>query len=61
MAEAVKKFELGVMDVQWVKKALETQRFQLIRSRTKEVPGTEIHVLRGKEVDSLTRLIQTFS
>lgn len=58
---ADKKYELGVLEAQWVKKALEDERLKLIRARTKETPGSEIHALRGKEVEALSLLIQKFT
>ena len=42
----------------WIKKALETQRTSLARARSKEVVGSEIHELRGKELGSIDALIR---
>lgn len=53
--------ELGSVDViqkQWIVKSLECQRAALVRSRTKEMVGSDIHALRGKEIDALDHLIQ---
>lgn len=57
---AEKKFELAVLEIQWIKKALEDERLRMIRARGKEMPGSEIAQLRGREVDQLTLLIQKF-
>jgi len=45
------------LDRQWVRRSLEVLRMQLVRSRMKEVPGSEIYVLRGKELAQLDVLI----
>lgn len=62
MAEPnVRKFELTLLEVQWLRKAIETQRLQLFRSRSKEMDGSEIYVLRSRELDALIALHQKFS
>lgn len=61
MADAPKKLEFYLLESLWIKKALENQRQALIRSRTKEVAGSEVYTLRGKEIESLTQLIQKFT
>lgn len=53
--------ELTAMEKQWIKKALETQRNVLQRSRNNEMAGSEIWTLRGKEIETLTALIGRFS
>lgn len=57
---ADKKYELSAYEAQWVKKALEDERLRLIRARGKELAGSEISVLRGREIDQLTLLLQKF-
>lgn len=54
------KVELTTMERAWIKKALELQRTALLRSRMKEVPGSEIWTLRGREVEALTGVIGRF-
>ena len=63
MAGVEKKEEGVVLDVlerQWVRKSLETQRAVIVRGRNKELPGSDIWTLRGKEMDILTNLISKF-
>lgn len=50
--------ELQPLDVAWIKKSLELQRSALARARQKEMPGSEIDVLRGREIDQLVDLIR---
>lgn len=56
MAES-KKFEFTVHEVEWLRKALQTQRNVLVRLRSKETVGSEIHALRGNEVAAVDSLI----
>lgn len=60
MADA-KKYELTPMEAMWVKKSLEAQRNILVRNRLKEVVGSEIYALRGKEIDALSALVLKFT
>lgn len=53
-------FSLTAMERAWVRQALTTQRAALMRSRQKEIAGSEIWSLRGKEIDSLNVLIERF-
>lgn len=46
------------LDRAWVKKSLESQRAMLVRSRGKEMVGSEVHELRGREIAQLDVLIQ---
>lgn len=55
------KYELEPMEVQWVKKSLETLRDKLVRARMKEITGSEISTLRGKEINALTELMIKFN
>ncbi|WNK14296.1 MAG: hypothetical protein [Microvirus sp.] len=41
----------------WVKKSVETMRAVLVRSRGREVPGSEIDQLRGREVQALDAIL----
>lgn len=51
---------VSMLERQWIRKALETQRMQITRARTKEMVGSEIHALRGREIEALTVLLQRF-
>lgn len=55
-----KGVDLTPMERQWVAKALEVLRGQLIRARGKERVGSEIHALRGREIDEVIVLQQKF-
>lgn len=57
MSEANRKFEFSVVDVQWLRKSLQFQQAGLIRSRGKETVGSEIYVLRSREIEALSNLI----
>lgn len=62
MAQSDKvQLELTAWDKLWIKKALETQRRVLERARSNEMPGSEIYVWRGKEIEALTTLIGRMS
>lgn len=50
--------QLDNLERQWVKKALETLKATLVRSRLKEMSGSDIHTLRGKEIETINNLIQ---
>lgn len=56
----VKKFELSVLEVNWVKKSLTLQRASLQRSLQKEIVGSDIYVLRQREIADLDALINKF-
>lgn len=62
MAESAKKvsFELDAIERSWVHVSLQAKREQLVRSRNKEVTGSEIWVLRGKEIEALNALMPKF-
>lgn len=56
MSEAIRKFEFSIIDVQWLRKSLEFQRAGLVRSRSKETVGSEIYVLRSREIEAVNAL-----
>jgi len=45
----------------WIKKALELQKAALMRTRGKEIPGSEIYALRTKEIQFIDGLIEEFT
>lgn len=51
---------LDVLERQWVRKSLENQRQVILRGRNKELAGSEIWQLRGKEMEILTNLVSKF-
>lgn len=57
MAEQMKDLKVTLVQAQWLKKACETQRHALVRSRGKEMVGSEIYALRTREIDALNELI----
>jgi hypothetical protein len=57
----VKSFDLDAMQRAWVAQSLATQRGVLVRSRQKEMPGGQIHELRGKEIAALDALVGIFT
>ena len=44
----------------WIRKALELQRSALIRSRAKEMVGSDIYNLRTKEIEFLDNMIKEY-
>lgn len=48
--------ELLPLERQWIAKAVITLRAQLARARSKELSGSEIYNLRGKEIQMLDSL-----
>lgn len=44
----------------WIQRALIGERERLLRGRAKEVAGSEIWALRGKELEFLNALIARF-
>lgn len=44
----------------WLKKCIATQRMALVRLRAKEIEGSEIDVLRAKEIAALDALVVKF-
>lgn len=67
MAESVKNAsgrlvcDLDTIERSWVHVSLLAKREQLVRSRNKEVTGSEIWVLRGKEIEALNALAPKFA
>lgn len=57
MANDTRKYDLTALETAWLKKSLETQRAAIVRNRNKEMAGSEIHVLRGKEIDQINNLL----
>lgn len=53
-------FKFTPLARQWVKESLVAKRQQLQRARGKEIPGSLIHELRGKELANLDVLIGKF-
>lgn len=53
-----RKFDLQVLEVLWLRKALDALRVSLMRSRDKEIVGSEIYQLRTREVDAVMALSQ---
>lgn len=58
MATDVK--QLDVLKRVWVCKSLELQKSALMRSRNKEIPGSEIYGLRTREIQFLEDLIKEY-
>lgn len=61
MAEQKKSEELSVLEREWLKQSLATQRKVIVRSRSNERAGSEIWELRGRELAQLDLLISRFS
>lgn len=53
--------QLEPLEKAWLRKAVETQRNVLVRSRTKEMVGSDIWNLRGKEIEQLNVLVGKLS
>lgn len=51
--QSVKKYEFSLLESQWLKQAVATQRAALTRSRNKEMAASEIYHLRTKEIEML--------
>lgn len=52
--------KLEGLDRAWVKRCIATQRAALVRQRAKEIEGSDIDVLRGKEIQQLDALAAKF-
>lgn len=59
--EPTKKLEVTQLEHAWLKKGLETARDKLVRNRMKEMVGSEIYALRGKEIDQVNALLNKIS
>lgn len=57
----VSTVELSKIDRLWIRKCIEFQRVALKRSIAKEVPGSELSELRGREIKMLLDLEGRFS
>lgn len=53
--------DLTALERQWILQSLRTQFSVLNRSRAKEITGSEIWSLRGREMDAVNSLIHRFS
>lgn len=51
------KLEVTVVDKQWLRRALETQRNVIVRTRNKEVVGSEIYELRTREIGQINAVL----
>lgn len=60
VATTEKAVELSSLERQWVRKSLELQRASLQRSVSKEIVGSDIFVLRRREIADLDALINKF-
>lgn len=58
---AQRKLDFDVMELAWLRKSCETQRNVLVRQRGKEQVGSEIHAMRGREVDAINQLLMKLS
>lgn len=58
MAEPKKSVELDVVERNWLRKSVETQRQVLIRSRGREEVGSEVYGFRSKEIAALDALLE---
>lgn len=55
-----KKVDLTNLEVQWVRKSVELQIASLKRSLTKEMPGSDIYILRQREIADLQTVLGKF-
>lgn len=60
MAEQVSKFEFSVLERQYLARALDLYKASLVRSRSKEMAGSDIWTLRGKEIEAVGALLSRF-
>jgi len=59
--DGVVAVELAVLDRQWIRRALETQRNVIVRARAKELAGSEIYELRTREVSQINAVLDKVS
>lgn len=52
--------ELTPVERMWIVRCLASQRQMLSRARQKEMPGSDIWHLRGREIDDLGELARRF-
>lgn len=52
--------ELLPLEKQWIKKALKDLMATLQRARLKELDGSEIYQLRGKEIEQLQQIFNKY-
>lgn len=60
MAVDAKSYSIELLEKLWIQKALELQIRSIMRARGTEIAGSEIYVLRTKEIDLLNRLKEKF-
>lgn len=61
MAEATKlELSLTAFERAWLRSSLISKRDMLIRSRAKELAGSEIWALRGREIEAIVALLARF-
>lgn len=60
MATVKKAYELDVIEVQWIRTALKTQESVLRRKLNTETLGSEIRVIRSKEIEAVAQLHDKF-
>lgn len=61
MADDVKvKLEFSSVEKMWIVEALRVLRASLVRSRSKERSGSEVEVIRGREILEVDRLAARF-
>lgn len=58
---ATQRFELDVLEKQWIVKALESQRNMVVRARNREMAGSEIYMLRSKEIQAIDAIHAKFA
>lgn len=56
-----KQYEVDLEERLWIQQALQLQRDSLTRKRGQERAGSEIHDLRGREIDAVDRLKNKFA
>lgn len=56
-----KQVTVSALDRAWIVQSLDNQAKMLNRSRTKEIHGGEIWVLRGKEIDTINAVRTKFA
>lgn len=56
MAQDEQSVKLTLLDKQWLRKCIDLQRKSLVRSMANEMDGSEVKLIRQKEVQYLTAL-----
>lgn len=60
VSDVAKAPELSVVERAYVKRALDVLKGTLIRSRSKEMVGSDIFALRTKEIDTISGIMEKF-